>query len=61
MKLPNIIQAVLRGLFSPGKATYDQRHRETRILFWTVLGGILFAVAFGIALYYLNKSGRFER
>jgi hypothetical protein len=47
-----------RGFFSPGPQAYDDK-RQLRLFVYAVLIGLVMAVGFGFALYYLNKAGRF--
>jgi hypothetical protein len=48
----------IRGFFSPGPQAYDEK-RQLRMFVYAVLIGLVLAVGFGFALYYLNKDGRF--
>jgi hypothetical protein len=58
MNLPHKIKYAIRDLFLPGpEAKYDQR-RSARITILAILAGIVLAVGFGFALYYLNQIGR---
>ncbi len=58
MNKPPKPRSALQEFFSPGPAAFDQR-RPYRIFVVSVLIGIAVAVAFGFALYYLNKNHRF--
>jgi len=60
MKLSEKINTIIRDLFSPGAAAFDEK-RSRRTLILATIGGIIFAVAFGLALYHLNKTGRIGR
>lgn len=60
MKLSEKINAVLRDIFSPGAAAFDEK-RSRRILILATICGIIVAVLFGLALYHLNKIGRIGR
>ena len=55
MSLPQKIWFAFRSLFYPGAAAYNER-RASRILVLSVLIGIVIAVGFGFALYYLNQN-----
>lgn len=48
----------VRGFFSPGAQAYDEK-RQLRFFVYAFLIGMVLAVGFGFALYYLNKDGRF--
>jgi hypothetical protein len=57
MNKPNKPRSFFAELFSPGAGAYNER-RSWRILIVSILAGIVIAVAFGFALYYLNKNHR---
>lgn len=46
------------GFFFPGAQAYDEK-RQLRQFVYAVLIGLVLAVGFGFALYYLCTDGRF--
>lgn len=54
MNLLNIIY----DLFVGRPRAYDPKHRQRRLVMLSLFVAIVFAVAFGLALYQLNASGR---
>jgi hypothetical protein len=58
MAKPPKPRSAIAGFFFPGPDTFDHR-RPYRIFFVCLLVGIVVAVAFGFALYYLNRYHRF--
>ncbi|MDB6021967.1 MAG: hypothetical protein JWQ04_1824 [Pedosphaera sp.] len=60
MNLTERLRSIIRDLFAPGPAAFDER-RSRRILILSTLAGIIIAIGIGFVLYYLNTSGRLRR
>jgi hypothetical protein len=54
--MQNFIETILSFLFSAPKGSVRQKHLRATLL--GVFLGLLAAVGFGFALYYLNKVNR---
>jgi hypothetical protein len=55
------LSKMIRELFVPGSRAFgDMRRRQRRILILSLMFAMIIAVAFGLALYRLNASGRFQ-
>jgi high-affinity Fe2+/Pb2+ permease len=53
-----MLRDALRDVFLPNIGAYNPKRQQRRILFFSIIAGIVIAVAFGFALYYLSVSGR---